>query len=332
MRVPLADAGTPVTRERRTEEAIDRAITIARRIAQGDDLLIRERIEAFGGDLDYTDLESLAIQSEAWERVLQADVAPRLVFAHPALLEAVPQASVHYRGIALLPLKRVTEIAGSVERWERHPARARVARDKALRVARLYNAVISSIILDHTEWTAEDGYRNVLATIGITEDGVIRNLIGQRGEQAIRQRMIAWIREHGLLAEDDPGDGSAEWSLRQGVLMRFGTEPDVGFSGTGGSSRSSRSRPARTPPGRWSGWEPSRRRSTKRPPAAATSSSPASSPPTMRERLGEMRMESDYDMDRLLLDDDSWAGCMNDIFHHALRIAPDVRPSDSARA
>ena len=77
-----------MTGERRTEEAIDRAVTIARRLAQGDDLRIRERIEAFGGEADYSNRESLAIQSDAWDRVLQAGVEPRLVFAHPAVLEA----------------------------------------------------------------------------------------------------------------------------------------------------------------------------------------------------------------------------------------------------
>ena len=321
-----------MTSERRTEEAIDRAITIARRIAQGDDLLIRERIESFGGDLDYSNPESLAIQSEAWERVRQADVEPRLVFAHPALLEAVPQASVHYRGIALLPLKRVTEIVGSVERWERHPARARVARDKALRVARLYNAVISSIILDHAEWTAEDGYRNVLATIGITQDGVIRNLIGQRGEQEIRRRMIAWIREHGLLTGADPGDGSAEWSLRQGVLMRFGTEPDVGFERNGQLVALIEIKAGKDPAGALERLGAVKKTFDEAPSGCRNFLIAGVVTPTMRERLAEMRMESDYDMDRLLLDDDSWAGCMNDIFHHALRIAPDVRPPDGARA
>ena len=321
-----------MTSERRTEEAIDRAITIARRIAQGDDLRIREQIESFADALDYSDPESLAIRSEAWERVRQADVEPRLVFAHPALLEAVPQTSVHYRGIALLPLKRVTEIVGSVERWERHPARARVARDKALRVARLYNAVISSIILDHTEWTAEDGYRNVLATIGITQDGVIRNLIGQRGEQEIRRRMISWIREHGLLTGADPGDDSAEWSLRQGVLMRFGAEPDVGFERNGQLAALIEIKAGKDPAGALERLGAVKKTFDEAPSGCRNFLIAGVVTSTMRERLGEMRMENDYDMDRLLLDDDSWAGCMNDIFHHALRIAPDVRPPDSARA
>ncbi len=321
-----------MTGERRTEEAIDRAVTIARRLAQGDDLRIRERIEAFGGEADYSNRESLAIQSDAWDRVLQAGVEPRLVFAHPAVLEAMPDASIHYRGIALLPLKRVTEIVGSVEQWERRPARARVGREKALRVARLYNAVISSIILDHTEWTAEDGYRNVLATIGITADGVIRNLIGQRGEQEIRRRMIAWIREHDLLAKDDPGDDSAEWGLRQGVLMRFGTEPDIGFERNGRLVALIEIKAGKDPAGALERLGAVKKTFDEAPAGCRNFLVAGVVTPTMRERLEEMRMERDYDMDRLLLNENSWAECMNDIFHHALRIAPDVLPPGGARA
>ena len=321
-----------MTGERRTEEAIDRAVTIARRLAQGDDLRIRERIESFGGEADYSNLESLAIQSDAWDRVRQAGVEPRLVFAHPAVLEAMPDASIHYRGIALLPLKRVTEIVGSVEQWERRPARARVGREKALRVARLYNAVISSIILDYTEWTAEDGYRNVLATIGITADGVIRNLIGQRGEQEIRRRMIAWIREHDLLAKDDPGDDSAEWGLRQGVLMRFGTEPDIGFERNGRLVALIEIKAGKDPAGALERLGAVKKTFDEAPAGCRNFLVAGVVTPTMRERLEEMRMERDYDMDRLLLNEDRWAECMNDIFHHALRIAPDVLPPGGARA
>ena len=33
---------------------------------------------------------------------------------------------------------------------------------------------------DNTAWTLEDGYRNILATIGITADGVMRNIVALR--------------------------------------------------------------------------------------------------------------------------------------------------------
>ena len=43
-----------------------------------------------------------------------------------------------------------------------------------------------------------------------------------------------------------------------------------------------------------------------------------------RQRLGEMRMERDFDIHALLTDRAAWAEFMNELFHHALRIAPEV--------
>ena len=39
----------------------------------------------------------------------------------------------------------------------------------------------------------ENGYRNVLATIGITEDGSLRNIVGQEGEEAVKGRITEWL-------------------------------------------------------------------------------------------------------------------------------------------
>lgn len=73
----------------------------------------------------------LCIAKGAWRKVKDAGIKPRWVFAHPDLLKAMPDASLHYRGIALLSRKRVQEIAGSVDTWERSPDSARVSDEKA---------------------------------------------------------------------------------------------------------------------------------------------------------------------------------------------------------
>ena len=62
-----------------------------------------------------------------------------------------------------------------------------------LRVAQLYNAVISSIIEGSTGWTLENGYRNVIANMGIGLDGTVRNLIGQDAEQLVKTRIRKWL-------------------------------------------------------------------------------------------------------------------------------------------
>lgn len=47
------------------------------------------------------DRESLSIEEHAWEHVCKAGIKPRMIFAHPEILKAIPQSSLHYRGIAL---------------------------------------------------------------------------------------------------------------------------------------------------------------------------------------------------------------------------------------
>ena len=47
---------------------------------------------------------------------------------------------------------------------------------------------------------------------------------------------------------------------------------------------------------------------------------------TMRERLEEMRIEDDFDIESLLHDDRAWARFLNEVFHHALRLTAEVPP------
>ena len=221
--------------ESRVADAVARAQVIARRIAQRKDRLAGEAIEAFEPVPVY-DKHDLCIAEEAWQHVQSAGVEHRFVFAHPDILKEIPNASLHYRGIALLSLKRVQEVAGSVDTWERSPANARVSDAKALKalkVCRLYNAVVSSIIVDNTKWTLENGYRNILATVGITEDGAIRNIIGQEAERAVKDRLLEWVRDHDLLRPGAQDQGDASWELVDGVTMLFGSEPDIAFDRAG---------------------------------------------------------------------------------------------------
>ncbi|MCY4001917.1 MAG: hypothetical protein OXF84_14080 [Bacteroidetes bacterium] len=46
-------------------------------------------------------------------------------------------------------------------------------------VSRTYNTIISSIIEGTTDWTLENGYRNIMAIIGIGLDGSWSNEIGK---------------------------------------------------------------------------------------------------------------------------------------------------------
>ena len=209
------------------DDAIRRSEVIAERIARRTDERLRNLIAEYDGDLSFEPLDEMMISEEAWARAASAGYAPRLVFAHPDMLRALPRSSEYYRGLALLPRKRVSKLAVSVSDWESPEAAPVVRSEAALRVARLYNAVISSLIEGATGWTLENGYRNIVANMGIGLDGTIRNLIGEDAEDMVKNRILDWLSVQGLVV--DVARRSSEYRLRRDYLMKYGSEPDIEF-------------------------------------------------------------------------------------------------------
>ncbi len=198
--------------------------------------------------------------------------------------------------------------------------------EKALRVCQLYNTVISSIILDRTDWTLENGYRNILANIGIAEDGAMRNIIGQEAESAIKDKMLDWARSQGLVRSEqtEPGQG---WALAGSALMRFGSEPDIAFEKGGALAVLIEVKGGKDPAGALERLGAVKKTFDETPSSCRNFLVAGVVTPTMRERLDEMRMERDFNIDDLLDDEAVWLEFMNEIFHHSLRIVPEVRMS-----
>jgi len=317
-----------VEKRRRLADAVERSVTISRRILERADLEIQDSIAALDieGGLDY-DLEALCIAEEAWDRVGQSGIEPRLVFAHPKILKALPASSFYYRNIALLPRKRVSQIAYPVERWEEPESNIRVPEDKALKVSRLYNAVIGSIILNSDSWTMEDSYRNILANMGIGLDGAIRNLIGQAGEAEIRRRMVAWLAERGLLIrkQDAKDSGRRLFDLRHGIQMRFGSEPDIAFIRDGTPAAVVEIKAGKDPAGALERLGAVKKSFDRTPPQCRKFLVAGIVTSEMRRELREMHIDTDLNIDDVLENESEWRRFMNGIFHHALRITGEVK-------
>ena len=309
----------------RLEEARKRAQIISYRIRQRVDEAVRAKILAFSGDLTGRP-EDFGIDLVAWRYIEENGMKRRLVFAHPNMLRAHPDTSLHYRGIATLSLKRVQQIAGSVDRWERAPNRVRVTEERVLRVARLYNTVISSIIRESTDWTLENGYRNILATMGITEDGALRNIIGQEAERAVKEKIINWLETRsGEVCR--PDETRARWILGhdENLRMIFGSEPDVRFE-----KRSSN--------GVWEivstievkgGTDPAGalerlgavKKSFDRTPVRSKNFLVVGVvTDEMRNQLEQMHVERVFDLSSILYLDAKWQQFINEVFHHTLRL------------
>ena len=192
----------------------------------------------FSLDTSYADH---LISEGAWDHVLRLTANPSQVFCHPDFLLEEPFVSLYYRGISGLSLKEVANQARSVVTWERSPTERRrkpqVNEEAARQVSGLYNSVISSIVENTTDWTLENGYRNIIASLGISFDGSMRNTAGRIPELRIRGLLLQLAHRHGLLVSPEYPDADSlpasppngDYALADGVVMTFSSEPDVAF-------------------------------------------------------------------------------------------------------
>lgn len=186
--------------------------------------------------LDWGARDELMIDDEVWEYIVSDQGHdPKEVFCHPDVLMESPLTSLYYRGLAGLSIKAARDYVGAIENLENGSTKAKLSRAKALTMARTYNTFISSIIRNTKNWKLEDGSRMVLATLGITFDGVMRNKIGEIAEERIRVLLVEWLESNELIAFATPRSMihektlQKEYQLRGGVIMQFASEPDVAF-------------------------------------------------------------------------------------------------------
>ena len=309
----------------RLEDARRRSAVIAERVRQRTDLQLRGIIEGFDEELTFAPLEQLAISEQAWGHVIESGFDPKLVFAHPLLLRQHPRASEYYRGIALLSRKRVSEIAVSVDSWE-SGARSTVNEGQSLRVSRLYNAVISSVIEGATGWTLENGYRNIIANMGIGLDGTVRNLIGRDAEQLVKGRITAWLEQRQLIVQRN--DDATQFALPGGYSMRYGSEPDIQFQLTVNNETSLVAtieiKGGKDAAGALERLGAVQKSFEETPPSCINFLVAGIITQEMAQRLDTMGVARRYLLDDLIRDSEPWVAFLNEVFHHTVRITPSV--------
>ena len=304
------------------DDAQRRSAVIAERIRQRTDVALRRSIANFEGELSFLPLPDLMISEEAWSHVTSSDIVPKLVFAHPDLLRQNPRASEYYRGVALLPRKRVAEIAGAVDSWEDETRRTILREPHILRVARLYNAVISSIIEGSNEWTLENGYRNIIANMGIGLDGTVRNLIGQDAERLIKDRIKKWLESQDFIIQRN--DEETQFELPAGYSMRYGSEPDIEFSRSVGDESTTVAtieiKGGKDPAGALERLGAIQKSFEETPPGCVNMLVAGIVTSEMRERLNRLGIVKTFLLDDLAHDGDPWEAFLNEVFHYTVRI------------
>jgi hypothetical protein len=213
-----------------------RSIQLVTSLQKRPDLAVRALVEQFQGEIAWEPLESLLIDQDAWKYVTER-FDPKLVLCHPQVLIASPTTSLYYRGMCGLSMKAAKDYFGAVEAIEAGNPRARLSQEKATRMARTYNAYICSIIKNSSDWTLENGFRTIVATIGITVDGSMRGKVGDIAEARVRTLLLEELSRQHLLVEPKLGAEQLlhpeafprEFKLANRMVMRFGSDPDVSF-------------------------------------------------------------------------------------------------------
>ena len=262
------------------------------------------------------------ISPKAWKYVESSGIEPKHVFAHPALLYLHPEASEYYRGIALLSRKRVAAIATSVDSWEEPGRKSTVKEEQCKKVARLYNSVISSIIEGATDWSLDNGYRNIIANMGIGLDGSMRNLIGQDAEKSVKDRILEWLDIRGLIIERDKQ--GTRFKLKGDYWMYYGSEPDIEFQQNGTVISTIEIKGGTDPAGALERLGAVQKSFETTPPGSVNLLVVGVVTTEMQERLNSLGIRKYYLLDDITQDGAGWTDFLNEVFHHTIRITNEV--------
>ena len=300
------------------DSTINRSVILSDRIQSRTDGYVRDLVDQFNDELCFEPIDRYMISADAWKHVISSDHEPKKVFAHPEILMSLPETSAYYRNMAMLPLKRVSNLAISVERWETNPVNVRVSLERALRVARLYNAVNSAIIEGSIDWVLEDGYRNIIANMGIGLDGTMRNLIGKDADQMVKSRIIDWLDMNNLLGEGDVLTNGIE--LTNGYRMRYGSEPDVSFWRGVNMVSTIEIKGGRDPAGALERLGAARKSFENTPPGCVNFLVARVTTAEMRRRLDLIGTVRVFALDDVIRNGVGWINFLNEVFHHTVRI------------
>ena len=316
-----------------------RSQNLTGRLQRRLDVQARSLVVSLDGRFDFEEpIEAYLISQGAWDYVRNLQLNPISVFCHPDMLIDEPFVSLYYRGISGLSLKEVQNQARSVDNWETAPherrRKARVTTEAAGQVAGLYNSVISSIIENTTNWTLENGYRNIIASMRITFDGSMRNTIGRLPEQRIRRLLLQYLYENEMLLSPEYPDADSlpvtpangEYMLRDGFVMGFSSEPDIAFRRDNVLEATIEIKGGIDPAGaleRLGAAEKSAQAAIEVNPRCKNFRISGVITPEMRRRLNQSRFrlfEKDFLLVELLSSESLQAEFFDEIFNHTLRI------------
>ena len=178
------------------------------------------------------------ISRTAWNRVAQLGEAPLNVFCNPEVIKAQPRLIAYYRSLALLPQKGMQLLAVNTANLEE--GRGRLNDDRAVRISLTVNGLISTLIDSDPDWRLEKARTAAILNLGSQINGSWRNEIGNEGARRVKQILVAFALQNGIVDRITLYDGTAvppdeaadpqsvrEIHLTNGFTISFSSEPDV---------------------------------------------------------------------------------------------------------
>jgi len=305
-----------------------RSVLVVSELQRRYDVFARELVEKYSAEPSFEPLHDYMIDKAAWNYVRkELGVRMHFVFCHPDILCAQPRTSLYYRGLCGLSIKAAKDYFGSIEKMESLEKPTPPKRVKAEKMARVYNTFISSIVLNTAQWTLENGYRTILATIGITLDGVMRNRVGSVAEERIRGMILSWLYDNDLVVDpvQRPGATPKLVVLKTGVEMNFGSEPDISFSKDGKLLATVEIKGGIDPAGaleRYGAAKKSFEHAVREAKQCRNFYLGGVFTPELQRRIDEDRLvEKTYNIIELLSKEEKKAHFFQELFHHTLRIS-----------
>jgi len=213
---------------------ITRSLLIVTSLQKKADIKAQNLIKKFKRELNWSPSSDLLIEKGVWNYIVEKmQYDPKQIFCHPDTIIHNPKTIIYYRGLCGLSLKASRDYFGRIDSLE--AGMGKLNKEKALKISRTFNAFICSIIKNSTKWTLRNGYRTIVATLGITIDGIMRNNIGDIAEERIRSMILEWLATSNLvlspnLPKHEPlAELPKNTELRNDITMIFSSEPDISF-------------------------------------------------------------------------------------------------------
>ena len=166
----------------------------------------------------------------------------------------------------------------------------------------------------------ENGYRNIVATMGVTLDGSFRNQIGKVAEREIKESVLRWMKDRSLIDPEEDFKESAEYSLPNRGVMRFGSEPDISFLRDGSLVATIEIKGGTDPAGALERLGAMSKSFAETPPGCVNFLVAGVITPEMKVRLDEIGTVKVYLLGDLVKRGEKWDEFTNEVFHYAVRV------------